>query len=42
MLRMHPAVVIVEFGGNDGLRGLPVGIPAATLTRCSRGSSVRT
>lgn len=27
ILRMHPAVVIVEFGGNDGLRGLP---PAQT------------
>jgi acyl-CoA thioesterase-1 len=24
LLRLHPAVVIVEFGGNDGLRGLPV------------------
>jgi acyl-CoA thioesterase-1 len=24
VLRTHPAVVIVEFGGNDGLRGLPV------------------
>ena len=24
ILRLHPAVVIVEFGGNDGLRGLPV------------------
>jgi acyl-CoA thioesterase-1 len=23
LLRLHPAVVIVEFGGNDGLRGLP-------------------
>jgi len=23
ILLMHPAVVIVEFGGNDGLRGLP-------------------
>ncbi len=22
--RLHPAVVIVEFGGNDGLRGLPL------------------
>ena len=21
---MHPGVVIVEFGGNDGLRGLPL------------------
>jgi acyl-CoA thioesterase-1 len=24
ILAMHPAVVIVEFGGNDGLRGLPL------------------
>jgi acyl-CoA thioesterase I len=24
VLRQHPTVVIVEFGGNDGLRGLPV------------------
>ena len=24
LLRIHPEVVIVEFGGNDGLRGLPV------------------
>jgi acyl-CoA thioesterase I len=24
VLRLHPTVVIVEFGGNDGLRGLPV------------------
>ena len=24
VLRLHPAIVIVEFGGNDGLRGLPV------------------
>jgi acyl-CoA thioesterase-1 len=23
ILRLHPEVVIVEFGGNDGLRGLP-------------------
>lgn len=28
VLRLHPAIVIVEFGGNDGLRGLPL-----TLTR---------
>jgi len=27
ILMLHPEVVIVEFGGNDGLRGLP---PAAT------------
>ncbi len=24
VLRVHPEVVIVEFGGNDGLRGLPL------------------
>jgi acyl-CoA thioesterase I len=24
LLRLHPAIVIVEFGGNDGLRGLPI------------------
>jgi acyl-CoA thioesterase I len=24
VLQQHPAIVIVEFGGNDGLRGLPV------------------
>ncbi len=24
VLRLHPAVVIVEFGGNDGLRGVPI------------------
>jgi len=24
MLRLHPAIVVVEFGGNDGLRGLPI------------------
>ena len=24
LLRVHPEIVIVEFGGNDGLRGLPV------------------
>jgi acyl-CoA thioesterase-1 len=24
VLNLHPAIVIVEFGGNDGLRGIPV------------------
>lgn len=24
VLQVHPAVVIVEFGGNDGLRGIPI------------------
>jgi len=31
VLRLHPAVVIVEFGGNDGLRGLPVTQTRANL-----------
>jgi acyl-CoA thioesterase I len=24
ILALHPAIVIVEFGGNDGLRGIPI------------------
>jgi acyl-CoA thioesterase-1 len=24
VLRLHPAIVLVEFGGNDGLRGIPI------------------
>jgi acyl-CoA thioesterase-1 len=28
---LKPAIVIVEFGGNDGLRGLPVGTTRANL-----------
>jgi acyl-CoA thioesterase-1 len=31
VLRLHPAIVIVEFGGNDGLRGLPVDQSLANL-----------
>ena len=31
VLRLHPAVVIVEFGGNDGLRGLPIAATRANL-----------
>jgi acyl-CoA thioesterase-1 len=31
VLRLHPAIVIVEFGGNDGLRGLPVNETRANL-----------
>lgn len=31
VLRLHPAIVIVEFGGNDGLRGLPVNQTRANL-----------
>lgn len=33
ILSLHPAVVIVEFGGNDGLRGLPVTQTRANLDR---------
>jgi len=28
---LHPAIVILEFGGNDGLRGLPVSTTRANL-----------
>jgi len=28
---MHPAIVVVEFGGNDGLRGLPIADTRANL-----------
>lgn len=31
LLRMHPEVVVVEFGGNDGLRGLPIAQTRANL-----------
>ena len=31
VLRLHPAIVIVEFGGNDGLRGWPVDQTRANL-----------
>ena len=31
IVRMHPEVVIVEFGGNDGLRGLPLAQTRANL-----------
>lgn len=33
VLALHPAAVIVEFGGNDGLRGLPVPAMRANLDR---------
>lgn len=33
VLRLHPAIVIVEFGGNDGLRGLPVAQTRNNLDR---------
>lgn len=33
LLRLQPAVVIVEFGGNDGLRGLPLAQSRANLNQ---------
>jgi acyl-CoA thioesterase I len=37
VLRLHPAIVIVEFGGNDGLRGLPVDQSLANLDQILTG-----
>jgi acyl-CoA thioesterase-1 len=37
VLRQHPSVVIVEFGGNDGLRGLPVELSRANLDQILTG-----
>lgn len=31
VLNLHPAIVIVEFGGNDGLRGLPLALTRRNL-----------
>lgn len=31
VVSLHPAVVVVEFGGNDGLRGLPIADTRANL-----------
>ena len=33
VLALHPAAVIVEFGGNDGLRGLPIQDSRANLDK---------
>ena len=33
VVRMHAAVVVLEFGGNDGLRGIKVGTTRANLSR---------
>lgn len=33
VLKLHPAVAIVEFGGNDGLRGLPLAQTRSNLSR---------
>jgi acyl-CoA thioesterase-1 len=37
VLRLHPAIVIVEFGGNDGLRGLPVDQTRSNLDQVLAG-----
>lgn len=31
IVRLHPAITVVEFGGNDGLRGLPLEITRRNL-----------
>jgi acyl-CoA thioesterase I len=33
ILALHPAIVIVEFGGNDGLRGFPLAVTRQNLDR---------
>ena len=33
VLALHPSLVVVEFGGNDGLRGLPIADSRANLDR---------
>ena len=45
ILHLHPAIVIVEFGGNDGLRGLPIAdtrrnLDAIVATLLHSGSKV--
>ena len=37
VLQLHPAIVIVEFGGNDGLRGLPVDQTQSNLDQVLTG-----
>lgn len=41
LARFNPAVVIVALGGNDGLRGLPIGEMKANLTRIVRAAQAR-
>ena len=33
VLRLHPSIVVVEFGGNDGLRGVPISQSRANLEK---------
>jgi acyl-CoA thioesterase-1 len=37
VIALHPAIVILEFGGNDGLRGLPVTTTRANLAQMIGG-----
>ena len=37
ILALHPAIVIVEFGGNDGLRGVPVSATRQNLEAIVKG-----
>lgn len=37
VLRLHPAIAIVEFGGNDGLRGVPVADSRSNLDQLLTG-----
>jgi acyl-CoA thioesterase-1 len=37
VLALHPMIVILEFGGNDGLRGLPVTTTKANLAQMIEG-----
>ena len=37
VLALHPVIVILEFGGNDGLRGLPVTTTKANLAQMIEG-----
>ncbi|HEY3837084.1 MAG TPA: arylesterase [Bryobacteraceae bacterium] len=37
VIGLHPSIVILEFGGNDGLRGLPVTTTKANLAQMIEG-----
>lgn len=41
LARTNPAIVIVELGGNDGLRGLPVALMKANLSAIIRAAKRR-
>ena len=36
VLALHPAIAVVEFGGNDGLRGVPIEVSRANLDEIVR------